>query len=57
MELLFESRTNLQTSGKINFFQHKPAIHPEPVLGPESFVDGAGTSLYGTILHDGGIPM
>ncbi len=54
MELLFESRTNITgASGKLSFFQRKPEIHPEPVLGPESHVDGAGTSLYGTIIRDG----
>jgi len=55
MELLFESRTNLKTAGKLYFFQRRPSIHPEPVLTPDSFVDGAGTSLYGTVLHDGGM--
>lgn len=55
MELLFESRANITASGKLNFFQRKPEIHPEPVLGPDSFVDGAGASLYGTILRDGGV--
>ncbi len=56
MELLFESRTEITgTSGKVYFFQRKPEIHPEPLLPLDSFVDGAGMSLYGTILRDGGI--
>jgi hypothetical protein len=62
MELFFESRTNLTgasgfhgTFGKLNFFQRPPTLHPEPVLSPDSFVDGAGTSIYGTVLRDGGI--
>ena len=56
MELLFESRTEItETAGKVYFFQGRPEIHPEPILQPDSFVDGAGTSLYGTILCDGGV--
>ena len=56
MELLFESRTEITgTTGKVYFFQRKPDIHPEPVIPLDSSVDGAGTSLYGTILHDGGV--
>ena len=56
MELLFESRRNIAVNaGKVSFFQRKPTVHPASVLGPDSFVDGAGTSIYGTVLHDGGI--
>ena len=56
MELLFESRTDItNAAGKIHFFQRRPEIHPEPVLEPSSFVDGAGTSIYGTILRDRGV--
>jgi len=56
MELLFESRTEItKRTGDIHFFQRKPAIHPESVLGPDSFVDGAGTMCYGTVLRDNGI--
>lgn len=56
MELLFESRREIAgASGKVYFFQRQPEVHPEPVLPLDSFVDGAGASLYGTILHDGGI--
>jgi hypothetical protein len=48
MELLFESRTEItQRTGEVHFFQRKPTIHPESVLGPDSFVDGAGTMCYG----------
>lgn len=55
MELLFESRTNLSGfTGHLNFIQHQPRIHPEPVLGPDTFVDGAGVSIYGSVLGDGG---
>ncbi|MBL7044493.1 MAG: hypothetical protein ISR77_38055 [Pirellulaceae bacterium] len=56
MELLFESRTEItKRTGKIYFFQRKPRIHPESVLGPDSFVDGAGTMCYGTVLRENGI--
>lgn len=55
MELLFESRTNLAGfRGHLNFVQHAPTIHPEPVLGPDTFTDGKGLSIYGTVLWDGG---
>ena len=56
MELFFESRPEIaeDTTGKVQFFQRKPQIHPEPVLEPDSLVDGAGISLYGTVLNDGG---
>lgn len=56
MELLFESRTEIiRRTGKVYFFQRKPTIHSESVLGPDSFVDGAGTMCYGTVLRDSGI--
>jgi len=56
MELLFESRTEItKRTGKIHFFQRKPTIHPESVLEPDSFVDGAGVMCYGTVLRDKGI--
>lgn len=56
MELLFESRTEItERTGELYFFQRKPTIHPESVLGPDSFVDGAGTMCYGTVLRDNGI--
>lgn len=56
MQLLFESRTEIaKTTGKLAFIQRTPTIHPEPLLGPESFVDGAGTALYGTVLREQGI--
>lgn len=55
MELLFETRLEiLGVEGKLYFIQVKPVLHPEPVLQPESFVDGAGASIYGTVLRDGG---
>ncbi len=55
MELLFESRTNLGGfTGHINFVQRRPRVHQEPVISPDSFADGAGVSIYGSVLHDGG---
>jgi len=55
MELLFESRTNLSGfSGHLNFVQYKPRIHQEPVLQPDTFIDGAGVSIYGSVLSDAG---
>ena len=56
MELLFESRAEItKRTGKVYFFQRKPTIHPESILGPDSFVDGAGLMCYGTVLRDNGI--
>ena len=56
MELLFESRTEItKRTGNVEFFQRKPTIYPEPVLEPDSFVDGAGAMCYGTVLRDKGI--
>jgi len=57
MELLFESRLEiLRAEGKIYFIQVAPETHPEPVLepDPDSFADGGGASIYGTVLDDGG---
>ena len=55
MELFFESRTNLGGfAGHLNFVQRKPHIYPEPVLRPDTFADGAGVTIYGSVLHDGG---
>lgn len=55
MELLFESRPDLKlVSGKCYFFQHRPSLSPQPVLGLDSFAEACGTSLYGTVLLDGG---
>ncbi|MBT3273268.1 MAG: hypothetical protein HN368_08950 [Spirochaetales bacterium] len=56
MELFFESRSNIKaTGGKMIFEQAKPEITAEPVLGPDSLADGAGTSIYGTVLRDQGV--
>jgi hypothetical protein len=55
MELLFESRINVDSySGHLNFIQRAPKLHPEMVLKPDSFADGAGVSIYGSVLNDGG---
>jgi len=57
MELLFESRLEIRSiEGKVYFVQVQPTFHPEPVLEPDpnSAVDAAGVSCFGTVLHDGG---
>ena len=55
MELLFEARPNLEEfSGHLNFVHRPPRLHPEPVLRPDTFTDGAGVTIYGSVLSDGG---
>ena len=55
MELLFESRVNLfGFSGHLNFVQNTPTVHPEPVLVGDTFADGKGVSIYGSVHRDGG---
>ena len=55
MELLFESRTNLSDfRGHLNFVQHQPKVHPEPVVKPDTFADGKGLSIYGSVQRDAG---
>ena len=55
MELLFESRLDIRNvAGKVYFVQRPAELHPEPVLGPDCFADGTGTSIYGSVLQDGG---
>lgn len=54
MELLFESRTNLDVDGQLHFFQQCPEIHPEFVVKPDTFADGLGVTIYGSVLRDGG---
>ena len=55
MELLFESRTNIRgISGKLYFETNQADVDPEPVVTPSNAVDGGGTSIYGSVLHEGG---
>jgi len=55
MELLFESRHNiLNRDGQLVYTQMRARPHPEPVLVGDTAADGAGVSIYGTVLHDGG---
>ena len=55
MELFFESRLEIkQVTGKLYPFQVKPDIYPEPVVKPDSFCEGSGVSIYGSVLNDGG---
>jgi len=56
MELLFESRREvLAVAGRVRAVQGRPVVLPEPVLVPDTFADGAGTTIYGTVLRDGGV--
>jgi hypothetical protein len=56
MELLFESRTCIgSTTGKVTPIQGRATLHEEPVLAGDTEADGAGASIYGSVLHDGGI--
>ncbi len=55
MELLFESRSNLSGfMGTLHFVQHKPEVHMEPVMLPDTFVDEGGINGYGTVLNENG---
>ncbi|NLE46026.1 MAG: hypothetical protein GX620_15005 [Chloroflexi bacterium] len=55
MEVLFESRRDIvQIAGKVHAVQHPPKVSDEPVLGPDSPADGAGTTIYGSVLRDEG---
>jgi hypothetical protein len=46
MELLFEARPVIWgLSGRVDFFQRRPMIHPATVIEPDSPVDGSGTQL------------
>ncbi len=55
MNLFFESRSCFhEFSGDLRGVQHRPTVHPEPVLVGDSPCDGRGVSIYGTVLRDGG---
>jgi hypothetical protein len=55
MEVLFESRIELSCfQGHLNFVQHQPIVHPDPVLLPDCAADGKLVQIYGTVLRDGG---
>jgi len=55
MELLFESRLCIGSlEGKMVWVQGRPSVRQEPVLDGDSFVDGTGVTIYGSVLHDGG---
>ncbi|OPZ99352.1 MAG: hypothetical protein BWY71_01008 [Planctomycetes bacterium ADurb.Bin412] len=55
MELFFESRQDISLKGKVYAFQETPEIIPNPLLRPDTDADGAGASIYGSVLHDNGI--
>lgn len=59
MQVLFESRLEIvRTQGKLQSIQHAPSIWPEPVLvgdpATHGGADGAGVTIYGSVLADGG---
>lgn len=55
MELIYESRSNFSNfQGSLHFVQHKPTIHQNFVVQPDTFVDGQGVLAYGTVLADSG---
>ena len=55
MEVLFESRIEIESvAGKLRAIQAQPQYHPEVVVPRDTFVDRAGTSIWGTVLKDGG---
>lgn len=56
MQLLFESRPEIANlDGKLRWVQQHPRIHEVPVLGPSHSGDGAGCSIYGSVLFDQGM--
>ncbi len=56
MEVLFETHPAIfWQSGKIDVVQHKAKVESEKVLHGDSAVDGGGMSIYGSVLHDGGV--
>lgn len=56
MQLLFESRIEItRLDGKIRWVQNRPSISAEPVLHPDNAGDGAGASIYGSVLRDNGM--
>ncbi|MCJ8330900.1 MAG: hypothetical protein HRT89_03550 [Lentisphaeria bacterium] len=56
MEVLFETHPAIfWVGGRLEVEQHQARIDPEPVLIGDTPVDGSGVSIYGTVLHDGGI--
>src|SRR5688572_16020506 len=56
MELLFESRREIaRLDGKLRWVQQRPRVCEEPVLVPDNAGDGAGASIYGSVIHDGGV--
>ncbi len=55
MELLFESRLEHgQIRGKMRSVQGRAKVADEPVLEGSNAGDGAGASIYGSVLRDGG---
>lgn len=56
MELFFETRRQLESfQGDIRHVEVKPQVHPEPIIQGDTPYDRRGTSIYGTVLKDGGM--
>ncbi|NQT91391.1 MAG: hypothetical protein HQ559_01420 [Lentisphaerae bacterium] len=56
MEVLFEMHPAVYwRTGRVDVVQNRARIDPDPVLVGDSAVDGGGASIYGTVLHDGGV--
>jgi len=55
LEPLFESRIEIgRIDGKLRWVQQRANVCDQPVLNPDNSGDGAGASIYGTVLHDAG---
>ena len=52
---LLECTPLLHAHRKIDVVQHKAKVEPEKVLHCDSIADGGGTSIYGSVLYDGGV--
>ena len=56
MELLFESRLEINAlDGMVRLVLLRPYVSAQPVLEPDNSGDGAGCSIYGSVLGDGGV--
>ena len=56
MQIVCEGHPQIERISKgMEFVQVQPAVHPEPVVRPESDADGMGASIYGSVVRDGGL--
>lgn len=55
MQVLFEGRPDVfQIRGKVRCVQGKAKLDEQPVLEGSNFIDKSGSSIWGTVMHDGG---